>query len=263
MKATLFALLAGNMLLYAAPASAQDSEASDEIVVNGLRDLNSTSMRGVGKGARESRRLLRDAQRFARCAMERSPENLRKLRRVIDGRTNSSGQALAQLQLIRAHAACTMHPPSTVQFATNASRSNFYDTAYYDRGALFIEAIKAFAPGLKLTEAQTGAPIVQARFDAREVSLARFRLPQDKKYFETAICMVRMRPDIAMRLVRNDGPDTIVDALELELVNKAQPCVGNAKKVYADPAQFRFYVADATYRWLVAASGKDSLVPDP
>ena len=45
------------------------------------------------------------------------------------------------------------------------------------------------------------------------------------------------------------------------MVAKGKPCVSNARKVYFDPMQFRFYVADATYRWMVAAQGTTSLIP--
>jgi hypothetical protein len=283
MKRILCTVLTGAALaLSCLPATAQDrapaqstppvTEGSEEIVVAGLRDLDdphsavtrrTLGSQAIGVGARESRRVFYYSQRFAKCAMKRSPSNLRLLRRVLDVRTNSSAQGLAQSLLLRAHVSCTEDPHLLLQTGGNAARSNYYDTAYYDRGALFIEALKTYAPKLVLTKAQTGDPAVQARFDAREVSLAKFRLPTDRRYFETAICLVRQQPELAVRLVRTDSPDDeTINRLEAAMVNRARECVSGAKRVYFDPVQFRFYVADVVYRWAVAARGVESLIPE-
>ncbi|WP_221364127.1 hypothetical protein [Sphingomonas jinjuensis] len=41
-------------------------------------------------------------------------------------------------------------------------------------------------------------------------------------------------------------------------------CGGNnARRVYFDPTHFRLFIADALYRWLVAAQGVDTLIPAP
>jgi hypothetical protein len=102
---------------------------------------------------------------------------------------------------------------------------------------------------------------VQARFNAREVPLARFRLPVDRRYFEAAICFVRMEPALAVQLVKVERTQSI-NRLAAAIVNRARPCIGNADRVYFDATQFRFYIADALYRWAVAARGTASLVPD-
>lgn len=101
---------------------------------------------------------------------------------------------------------------------------------------------------------------MQARFDGREIPLARFRLPVDRRFFEAAVCFVRLQPELASRLVQTDKAEAIA-RIEARMVNGAPICVGNARQVYFDPSQFRFYIADAVYRWAVAVRGVSSLVP--
>jgi hypothetical protein len=193
--------------------------------------------------------------------MRRRPANLALLRRVLDVQTNSSTQLEAQRLLLGAHATCTQRPDLTLSMGANAALSKSFDTSYYDRGALFIEAINVFAPQYRLTPQQTADPAVQRRFDAREVPLARFRLPADRKYFEMAVCLVRLQPELASRLVSADVNRDAISRLEAAIVNRARVCTGNARRVYFDPSQFRFYIADALYRWIVAAQGVTSLIP--
>lgn len=44
------------------------------------------------------------------------------------------------------------------------------------------------------------------------------------------------------------------------LIGAGSPCVGGAKEVTVDPAQFRAYTAEAVYEWAVAAKGERTLV---
>ena len=238
---------------------------SEEIVVTGLRDIEdpdsavtrqTLSSGRTGSGATVSRKVFAYSQFFARCAMRRSPENLRMLRATLDGRINSASQAYSQIRLAQLNASCLQDPRGKT-----AAKSDVYDATYYDRGALFVETLRTFAPDLSLTKAQTGNPEVQALFNAREVPLARFRLPVDRRYFEAAICFVRMEPALAVQLVKVERTQSI-NRLAAAIVNRARPCIGNAERVYFDATQFRFYIADALYRWAVAARGTASLVPD-
>jgi hypothetical protein len=249
----------------ALPTSSQTTAdaASEEIVVEGLRDLEAPDSAVTQKtltssrtgGALGSRTTYNEAKRFAACVTSGAPDKLTWLRKVIDSRTNSTWQANAQERLARLYHTCT---PSSY----SALYAGSVTDPYYLRGGLVIETIKRFAPNLKLTKEQTADRAVQKRFNAREIPLARFRLPVDRTYFETAICLVRMQPKLASRLALTDGPVEAVNRIEAAIVNRARVCVGNAKQVYFDATQFRFYIADAVYRWAVAARGTDSLIPD-
>lgn len=251
---------------------AAPDEGSTTVVITGLRDLddpespvNSRTLGSsrTGAGAVRSRSVYAFSKRFARCAVARTPERLRLLRRTLDLPINSSAQSAAQTRLVQANAGCTESPQAVSQ-ATNtvptATLTKQYNASYYDRGALFVQAIQTFAPELKLTKQQTADPSVQARFNAREAPLARFRLPVDEHYFQTAVCLVRLNPDLATRLVQIEDLGS-TNRLAAALVNRGKICVGGAKRVYFDATQFRFYIADALYRWMVAAQGMDSLIP--
>ncbi|UZK68216.1 hypothetical protein OKW76_09025 [Sphingomonas sp. S1-29] len=245
----------------------------EDVVVTGQRDLDdlddpdsavTRKTLGSGKtgaGPTVSRSVFAFSRRFARCAMKRSPKGLSLVRRVLDGQINSATHRYAQRRLVQAYVACSQNPSMVLQSETGASISRNYNTFYYDRGALFIEALNSFAPDLRLTKEQTTDTTVHARFDAREVPLARMRDPIDRSFFEMAVCLVRLNPEIAVELVRAEGGISRIDALEAALVNKGRVCIGGAKRVYFDATQFRFYIADAVYRWAVAAKGVDTLIP--
>lgn len=277
--------LACSLILVAAiavsfPAAAQDQptspptqQESEDVVVTGLRDLNdaepSVTTRNMmsgytGAGPGRSKNAFWFSEQFARCAVKRTSGNLQRLKRVLDSRTNSSMQAGNQTRLVQLHSTCTENPAIARSTNVDASATlpEHYDGTYYDRGALYVEAIIAFAPDLELTNKQLADPAVQARFNARETSLARFRLPQDRQFFQIAICVVRKQPELALDLVRTREPLAKIGRIEASMVNRSMECLGGAKQVYFDPMQFRFYIADALYRWAVAAKGVESLVPD-
>ena len=254
--------------LFAQHATQQPvSPPSDDIVVEGLRDLDdpasavthSTLGSGrTGGGARRSQQAFDLASRFAACAIKPGADT-RLLRAALDGTINSASQRFAQGRLVQIRSACAQDPGVARQTGA-ATIMTGYDTSYYDRGALLIRALALFAPDLRLTKSQTADPTVQARFNTREVRLARFRLPVDRTYSEAAICLVRLQPELSVRLVKTDDASQIA-RLEALIVNGGLACVGNAKRVYFDPSQFRMYIADAVYRWAVAAKGVDSLIP--
>ncbi len=260
----MFEALLAAALAQAAPAQ---TPPSDEVVVEGLRDIDQpgspvthkTLGTRSGAGARRGRATFQIAERFARCAVKDGGGGLDALRRTLDGVVNGAGQRFWQARLVQIRATCAQDA-SVARQAGVAVVDPLYDTSYYERGALFLRALELFAPDLKLTARQTADPAVQARLNARETPLARFRLPADRQYFETAICFVRLQPELAVQPTRTDEAETIA-RIEAAMVNRAKPCVGGAKQVYFDPTQFRFYIADAVYRWAVAARGSDSLIP--
>jgi hypothetical protein len=270
------------LVLFASPALAQTApvpppatelpkqpatEPAKDIIVEGTRDLNAeppvtskTLNSGrLGAGSLRSRRVYELADRFARCSIRPNMENKSALRQALDGAVNGAKQKFWQGRFIGLNASCALDTRMALEYGV-ATIDDAYDTSYYDRGAWFIRALGAFAPDLELTKAQTSDPKVQARFNVRETPLARFRLPIDMRYFEIAICLVRLQPEQSVRLVRAEGIEA-VNRLEGAIVNATPICTGGAKKVYFDPSQFRMYLADAVYRWAVAVKGVESLIP--
>ena len=240
---------------------------SDDIVVSGLRDIDDPASavthqtlgsNATGRGARASREVYQLADRFARCAIDDASGTRDRSRKALDGVVNGASQRFWQGRIVEQRSGCALDP-DLARYGS-ALDAPGYDTSYYERGALFVRAMQLFAPDLKLTPRDTGDPAVQARFNAREIPLARFRLPLDRRYFEAAVCFVRLQPQLAGRLVQTDAADSIA-WIEAAMVNRARVCVGNARKVFFDPSQFRFYIADAVYRWAVATRGTDSLIP--
>jgi hypothetical protein len=248
---------------------------SDDIIVEGARDvdvlrdpdskvtretLGSSKANQGPEGTIGSRKTFATAMVFARCAMRPKQADLKLLRDTLDSTINSARQRFQQTRYVQTNATCAQDPTIARSTGIAAAVPEGYNPVIYNRGALFVRAIQVFAPGYKLTKAMTGDPAVQRRFDAREVPLARFRLKADRAYFETAICLTRLQPELATRLVHADDYDATV-RIEAAMINAGEPCVGSAKKVYFDPIQLRFYVADAVYRWMVAAQGVTTLIP--
>lgn len=248
---------------------------TDDIVVKGFRDLGLNDPKApvthqtlgsnrTGSSAIASYSLAAMAERFARCAittdLASTPRAQEALQRALDGTINGAGQRFWQSRFVQVKSTCAQDAQLARQQGLASFEQGRYDPSYYDRGAMYLRAIQVFAPSLKLTKSQTGDPIIQQRFDTREIPLARYRLPVDRHYFETAVCLVRMEPEVAVRLVQTQRK-ALITALEASLVNRGLVCLGGAKKVYFDPAQFRMYIADAVYRWAVAVKGVGSLVP--
>lgn len=274
------------------PAIAQDRRPRDpnEIVVEGLLvpgDKPASELRQATTGGVKNRINYENSLRIAKCAM-RLP--LDRLKQSIDGAPNSAPQREAQSYLVRLTAACNADPGVTsqrtpggsIRALTNirtggdgimnvmvgygmpqtAQERSADGISIYDYGAFLETAIKRFAPGISLTRRETGDPAVQARFDAREVPLNKYRLPTDRRYFEVAVCMVRLQPELSTRLFNSKPGSDLQRRLQATIINNARVCVGNARGVYVDPTQFRIYISDALYRWVLAARGLPSLIPD-
>jgi hypothetical protein len=262
----------------------------DDIVVEGYRNRASPDSRvapPAAVSAVRNRKAYEYSERIAKCAARSHLSSLARLSAVVDGEFNTATHLQAQDRLVRTYVTCSespsllsfTNPPRTADENASALQGNLVSStglavggptavvdgaplghSIYDRGAFTIQAIKMFAPDLRLTRQEVNDPVVQARFNAREVARNRFRLPIDYRYFEVAVCMVRVQPELAVRLTKSDGSARFSDVQEA-LIDRARVCIGGARHVSVDPTQFRMYIADAVYRWAVAARGIDSLIP--
>jgi hypothetical protein len=263
-------------------ASVQKDSEPDDIVVTGYRlrlDRDSRVRPPAMLSTAQNRQKYEMSERLAKCAARSRLSSIARLRAVVDGSFNSAAHAFAQDRLKRTYITCSegtsllsfTQPPQSELQQIAADSGDFSGSpgiidnaplghSIYDRGAFTIQALKMFAGDLTLTRKDTEDRAVQARFDAREIPRNRFRLPSDYRYFATAVCMVRFEPALAVRLALSDGPAQAGD-LQDALIDRTRLCVGGAKRVRIDPSQFRLYIADAVYRWAVAAKGVDSLIP--
>ncbi len=245
------------------------SASTNDIIVEGQLDLppnTDTTARitaSPNANPRESavakRQQFAFSQRVAQCALRGKLSNTAQLRAVIDDAPYKASQRYAQDRLKRIYVTCS-EGLALGDFSEGALAEP-ENGGIFDRGALYIEAIRTYAPDLVLTSRETNDRTVQARFNALEEPRNRYRLPLDYQYFEVAVCMVRVQPRLSLRLVRTDGPPQQIARISNTIVDNAAECRGNAKKVYFNPTEFRIYIADAVYRWAVAARGVDSLIP--
>lgn len=270
-----------------APANLPPDALPDDVVVEGYRerpDIQTHAKVPVAVSTTRNRQTYEHSEQLAKCAARSKLSDLKRLRAVVDGEFNTATMLLAQDRLKRIYVSCsegagilenTKAPQSDMeQAALFDGQTDFLSRAgsfaadaaplgysIYDRGAFTIQALKLFAPDLKLTRAETGDPQVQSRFNLREVPRNRLRLREDYDYFAIAVCMVRVEPRLSVRLAMSDGSARFGD-VQAALIDRARICVGGAKNVQVDPTQFRLYIADAVYRWAVAARGVDSLIPE-
>ncbi len=232
---------------------------SDEAADQRVAQANTGRTSGIdaSQSIIANRRKYEWSDMYARCTIASGGLHKDRLRAAVDGEYNQPRHAYVQDLLARRNPACTQHT-----FQTHYTEPPELGYSIYDRGAFLIEAIRTYAPDLKLTRRETGDLAVQSRFNLREVPRNRFRLPVDYRYFETAVCAVRLQPTLSVALVRTPHAQTRkVNRIESAIVDGSRICFGNAKKVFFDPTQFRIYIADAVYRWAVAARGVDSLIP--
>ena len=263
-------------------AKSVTNSAEDDIVISGYRlrkDVDTAVSYPTAISTSKNRIRYDNSERMAKCAGRSRLSDFSLLRQVVDGEFNSARHAYAQDRLARTYATCgegsgallrqgneatEMEAVSAFTGDSTPSSPNIepYPLGHsiYDRGALTIQVMKMFAPDLTLTLADTQDPAVQARFNVRELARNRYRLPIDYAYFEVAVCMTRLQPTLAVQLALSDGSARFGD-VQAALIDRARPCVGGAKKVLLDPSQFRVYVADAVYRWVVATRNVASLIP--
>lgn len=223
----------------------------------------------TGSTSQVTRVAASDAAMFARCA--RTPPR-RLLTAVLDGPVNNPTTEWALDRIIRTNVGCYQSfsapflppppppyfgecNPQTIPGVGEACR------ALFDRGALIEKALADYAPDLKLTRVQTRDRSIQARVRAREDVRGRSRIAADRAYFDVALCLVMFQPERAVRLIHSRPGSVGESSARTMMLALAPTCVGGAKKVTVDPAQFRVYIADALYSWAVALRGVDSLIP--
>jgi hypothetical protein len=261
-------------------------EPSGDIIVESYRinpDVKTKTGAVYSGGAPARRQQYALAERLAKCAARSKLANSSYLSAVVDGAPNSAPQRYAQDRLYRIYISCGEStsflslnsppaPPRGPSFTDVLVNRDFSNVApgtsegaplgqsVIDRGAFTVQAIKQFAPSLALTRQQTNDPAVQARFNKRELARNRFRLPADYKYFAVAVCMVRVAPELSVKLAKSEGAAKL-SGIQSALVDRARICVGDAREVKLDATEFRLYIADAVYRWAVAAEAVESLIP--
>ncbi len=259
---------------------------TEDIIVEGYRaqpGVRSRTVPPTQTSAVNNRTTYAFSERLAKCAARSRLANYGLLRAVIDGDFYSGRHSAAQDRLKRVYITCSESPnllsyqsipklvsePALFSGGSPSDNSNMASVpdpaplghSMYDRGALTIAVLKRFVPDLRLTEAQTSDPTVQMRFNALESKRNRFRPSHDYRTFEIAVCMVRVAPNLAVRLAMSNGQAYQSD-LQAALIDRARICVGDAKVVQVDPTQFRIYIADAVYRWAVAVRDVPSLIPN-
>lgn len=265
-----------------AATAASGQKGSRDVVVEGRRlppDAVSAIKPPAGVSTTRYRRLYEQSERMADCALRGRLSDYDLLRAVVDGAVNSAPQIFAQDRLKRLNMTCGEgasamtsnggEPDARAAMSVLSSDLPSFTPSHdptplgrsiYDRGAYTVAILRRFAPDLSLTRAETEDRAVQVRFNTREIPRNRFRSPVDRRYFEVAVCMVRLAPELSVRLASGEG-GTDHAMSQAALIDRARPCVGGARKVRVEPTQFRLYIADAVYRWAVAARGVDSLIP--
>lgn len=198
------------------------------------------------------------AMRSARCAVTGPIAQPGLLRRVVDGIYNSSAHDQSVDRLMRQTATCGM---GRSQLARDGIiEASVSEMGVLFRGAFVIQALRRYAPDLVLTHAELSDPVVIVRLLEREEWRARQRVPSDRTYLKVALCLVQQQPENALKLVGVlDRKDS--HRIAARMIEKSRQCVGGARQVRFDPLQFRSYIADAVYRWAVAARNVDSLIP--
>ncbi|WP_322964334.1 hypothetical protein [Sphingomonas fuzhouensis] len=238
---------------------------SGDIVVQGNNDRKAPPPPGINKiitGQSFAMVASRSAS-FAKCAKNIDAQMLGPL---IDGDMNSAPQTYALDRIIRANSSCYSDlpyanaPPQLGECNPVVQAEIVTCRNLYDRGALLEEAMARYAPDATLTEAEVNDPVIQQRLNVREAGRNARRIPTDRLLFQIGICMTRLRPDLVTRLVQAHGDPALQERLTLMVLDKARPCVGNAKKVTMEPVQLRYYLDDAFYRWVVAARDVGTLL---
>ena len=257
--------------------SAEQSDAGDnadsgDIIVRALRlredeELPVETRRIPGSLGRVSRGLVADAAVFVRCAgLPRLP----LLRRIVDGRPDTGEAQNALHQHVLRNTGC-------YQDVLLLAASPFYGDCVpiavddvkttcrvtYDRGVIYEQVLRDYAPGLTLSRSNTFDHATRDRFRAREEHRNSARRRGADDYFFTAACMVQLRPEYALALLRQEPGSEPEGRLRELMISDGAPCIGgvSVERVNVDPGQFRAFVAEAVYSWAVAVRRTDSLLP--
>jgi hypothetical protein len=202
---------------------------------------------------------------FARCA--HMPHRPGDLRDIVDRGPRDTIAEKALHKLIIHNTACFqdllafLPPAPSPYYGVCNPRTNGLCRTTFDRGALYERVLRTYAADYRLTRYQTFDRAARARFLAREHARNHLRFKSDLDYFETVACMVQISPEYGQALLRAVPGSAGETRARQYLIGYGNPCVGGAKTVKADAAQFRAYTAEAVYAWIVAAQGAASLVP--
>ncbi|KQR81392.1 hypothetical protein ASG07_13265 [Sphingomonas sp. Leaf343] len=234
-----------------------NAEDSDEIIVEALRlprRALPTQVRWSYVRATHNRIQYERAREFAKCARETGSAWLRK---VVDGEPNSAQATFAQGWIVLKNRVCYPGFPSQSAAPDVAD----FGRSSLDRAALLEEVFKTHAPDAALTIADTHDPEVRERFRNREIPRNRLRIGGDREALVLTSCLVREQPELATRLIRSAPGSALGQGLTQAMLVEGRACLGENRKIVIDPTNFRAYVLDAFYRWVVAARNVASLIP--
>ena len=270
-RSTLAALAAVALAAAPLPAAAQatgDEAADADILVLApfaVEDLPVQAGAPPHMRARSSQNIASEVDRFVRCTGLPEP---RDLRAILDNAPRHFNAKHALHRFIAGNQGCYIGypfpPPSAPAFG-ECNPEYLSDVmrvcrATYDRGALYERAIETYGEGIVLTRMQTFDPKVRQRFLVRAQRRDKLRVPMDLKYASTVGCMVQVAPEYARQLLAAEAGSEEETRARQIMIGLGQPCLGSAKRVKADAAQFRAYTAEAVYAWLVAAAERTTLV---
>ena len=262
-------------LIAALPASAQDGGegAADDIVVTGvpLREGEETpvTLQDDGLSGAVSRQIASEVDRFARCADLPKPD---LLRRIVDGKPETGETQKALHEHILRNSGCygTIFPPIPASpyygecnpIVVNDFRKTSICRADYDRGEIYEQVLRKYAPDLVINRSITFNPEIRADFLAREERRNRDRTESDDLFW-FASCAVQIRPEYALAMLREESGSAREARLQQLMIKDSLPCFegGKVEEVTVDSRQFRAFVAEALYSWAVAVRSVDSLIP--
>lgn len=258
-----------------APGAAAKAPSND-IVVNALRQradeevpVEASPAMGL---ASLSRRIAGDAARFTDCAgLPRLP----LLHRIVDGRPETGETEKALHQHIMRNAGCYKglpmvppYPPSPHYGVCNPIvliQTYPVCRVHYDRGAIYEQVLRTYAPDLRLSRSNTFDIATRARFREREEARNAGRTSSAYDYFFIAACMVQVRPEFALALLREDPGSARENRLRALMMVDGAPCMGKTAaqldRIEVDATQFRAFVAEAVYAWAVAVRRTGTLLP--
>ncbi len=256
------------------PQRAKD-KASPDIVVEGVLDghypIRVQNNLGSGFDTVTSRQAASDAKFFSQCV---KGDDNKALQELIDGQPNREGRAAALDWIIRGHKAC--YPGYTEHFSMinvhsygdcnprvsiAQPQASPICQSMYDRGALIEKVLATYAADIQINTDDLFRSEVIARFKRREDKFDRTRSRQERVYVKVVSCLVARNPSVALAYERSPAGSENETKLGRSLIGTASECVGRAQQVRVDPSQFRIYLGDAIYSWILALRGVDSPVP--
>jgi len=158
-------------------------------------------------------------------------------------------------------AACQPGLPGTNGFTNQAPTLADYGNNRLHRAVIFDTVLRTYAAEATLTPEETQDPATRERYYLREGARNAKRLPTDRDAWVVTSCLVRQQPVLATRLVKAEQGTELERGLVQALLIDGRECLGETRRLTIDVPNFRSYVVDAYYRWLVAVRNVASLVP--